>query len=278
MVVNEKTCYYPSIEEEYIKEIKNIPLLSAEEEIELAKKIHISDKYREAFIKSNLRLVAYIARNYKGYGLEFLDLVEEGNIGLIKAVDKFDWTKGYKFSSYAEWWIKQAIKKAIHDKGRAIRIPVNQSSKVCAYKRTFNKLMPIYGSNPPIEMIAEAMQISVAEVEQLRYFNNIINVISLNSTINSDGDEIEKMIPSDTNDLEVADKKMLLEDIVKAMGILTEKEKEVLLHRYGFYDNKPKTLIKTAEIMNCNSHESIRITQQRALTKLKRSHYLKSLL
>ena len=219
----------------YLKEIGKVPLLSAEEEIELAKRMEQGDEYaKKKLCEANLRLVVSIAKRYVGRGMLFLDLIQEGNIGLIKAVDKFDWRKGYKFSTYATWWIRQAITRSIADQARTIRIPVHMVETINKLMRIQRQLLQEYGRDVKPEEIAKEMDLTVEKVREILKIAQ--EPVSLETPIGEEedshlGDFIEDdkiASPSDA-----ATFSMLKEQLMEVLGTLTDREQKVLKLRFG---------------------------------------------
>ena len=261
----------------YLQEINKIELLTHDQEIELGKRIAEGDQEaKKILIESNLRLVVSIAKRYNGRGLPLLDLIQEGNLGLIKAVEKYDYKKGYKFSTYATWWIKQNISRAISDKGRNIRLPVHLNEKVIAYKKTFSKLQNELNREPTDKELAKVLHMSVNKINRLKKLQE--DTISLNLIIGEDGDsELENFIPSANENPE--DK--IINDLLKPQieklldnCNLKEKEKNVLILRYGLSGKEPMTLEDISKIYNV-SRERIRQIEAKAIQKIRSSKYIK---
>ena len=266
----------------YLKEIGRVPLLSADEEIVLAKQIEagaqedatykdiqLSKKAKKKLVDANLRLVVSIAKRYVGRGMLFLDLIQEGNLGLIKAVDKFDYTKGYKFSTYATWWIRQAITRAIADQARTIRIPVHMVETINKLIRISRQLLQDKGREPLPEEIAEGMGITVERVREIQKIAQ--EPVSLETPIGEEedshlGDFIEDqdaIAPDDT-----ASYILLQEQIEDVFTCLTDREQQVLILRFGLKDGKPRTLEEVGQHFNV-TRERIRQIEGKALTKLR---------
>ena len=263
----------------YLKEISKRPLLSVEEEYQLAKRISQGDDYaREIFIESNLKLVVNIAKGYIGRGLSFLDLIQEGNFGLMTAVDKFDATKGYKFSTYATYWVKQAISRAIANKGRNVRIPVHLYEKIGTYKKTITKLETILNRRPTINEIAEEMKLAIPEVIKLYKLQS--DTISINTLISDDeSTELENFILASEEtpeDIVVEENMSFQVKKILETSNLNSKEIEVLILRFGLNNQDPMPLRKIGEKYNV-SGESIRRTESRALMKIRKNKQIKSL-
>ena len=254
----------------YLKEIGKIPLLTKEEEQELGKQI--SEGSEEAFQKlteANLRLVVSIAKKYVGKGMLFLDLIQEGNGGLIKAVEKFDFTKGYKFSTYATWWIRQSITRAIADQGRTIRLPVHMVETVNKLSRAERELTSQLNRKPTIKELAEALEISEEKVLDVMKVSQ--ETVSLETPIGEDSDtylgefiaDEEEKLPEDV----VCDNS-LRDNLFEALDTLAEREKDVLMLRYGLTDGRQRTLEEVGQIYNV-TRERIRQIEAKALRKLK---------
>ena len=263
----------------YLKEIGEIDLLSDEDERDLAKKVANGDtNAREKFIESNLKLVVFIAKRYVGRGLPFLDLIQEGNIGLMTAVDRYDAKKGYKFSTYATWWIRQAITRAIADKGRNVRLPVYLSQNLMLYRKTITDLQKRLNRQPTIEEIAKEMKVSIPKVIELYKLQS--DTISINSMVGDDGDtELEHFIPgSDVSPEDIVIEGTLQSQVRKMLQEcnLSEREKEVLVLRYGFNDRAPMTLEKVGKKYGI-SRERVRQIEEKALVKIRRSRHIKEL-
>lgn len=254
----------------YFKEIGSVPLLSAEEEVELAVKIKNGDEAaRNKLCESNLRLVVSIARRYVNRGVSFLDLIQEGNIGLIKAVEKFDHTKGYKFSTYATWWIRQAITRAIADQGRTIRIPVHMVETINKYIRVKRQLFQELGREPSNKEIADVLGITVEKVEEIIKIN--VEPVSLETPIGEEEDShLVDFIADDKlkSSEALVDDVMLRKEIDKVLNTLSERERTVLILRYGLDDGNPKTLEDVGKVFNV-TRERIRQIEAKALRKLR---------
>ena len=266
----------------YLKEIGRVPLLSADEEIVLAKQIEagaqedatykdiqLSKKEKKKLVDANLRLVVSIAKRYVGRGMLFLDLIQEGNLGLIKAVDKFDYTKGYKFSTYATWWIRQAITRAIADQARTIRIPVHMVETINKLIRISRQLLQDKGREPLPEEIAEGMGITVERVREIQKIAQ--EPVSLETPIGEEedshlGDFIEDQDAIAPDD--AASYILLQEQIEDVFTCLTDREQQVLILRFGLKDGKPRTLEEVGQHFNV-TRERIRQIEGKALTKLR---------
>lgn len=254
----------------YLKEIGNYPLLSMEEEVELAKKIAQGDQdASDRLTESNLRLVVSIAKKYVGRGLSFLDLIQEGNLGLIKAVDKFDYTKGYKFSTYATWWIRQAITRSIADQSRTIRIPVHMSEVINKAYRVSRSLLQELGREPTEEEIAAEMNLPVEKVREIMKIS--ADPISLDTPIGEEDDShLGDFIKDDTimGPEEAATYTMLQDQIKKLLTTLSEREQRVLVLRFGLLDGRTRTLEEVGREFNV-TRERIRQIEAKALRKLR---------
>ena len=266
----------------YLKEIGKVPLLSLEEEIELAKRIELGDAWaKKRLAEANLRLVVSIAKKYSGRGMQFLDLIQEGNLGLIKAVEKFDYTKGYKFSTYATWWIRQAITRAIADQARTIRIPVHMVETINRLVRTSRFLLQSLGREPTAEEIAAEMELPAERVREIMKIAQ--DPVSLETPIGEEedshlGDFIQDehvMVPVDA-----ATFTLLHEQLMEVLDTLTEREQKVLKLRFGLDDGRPRTLEEVGKEFQV-TRERIRQIEAKALRKLRhpsRSRKLKDYL
>ncbi|MBX6341454.1 MAG: sigma-70 family RNA polymerase sigma factor [Thermomicrobiaceae bacterium] len=255
----------------YLREIAEAPLLSAEEEVELAKRIEKGDmEALQRFVRANLRLVVSIAKRYVGRGLSLLDLIQEGNIGLIRAVQKFDWRRGYRFSTYATWWIRQAITRAIADQGRTIRLPVHMTDSITRYRRTVAQLTQEMGRPPLPEEVAEAMSVQPEKVEQI--IRAAHRTISLEKPIGEEeevslGDLIADEV-SQTPE-ESAEEALLQRDVAEVLETLTPRERLVLQLRFGLGNGTPHTLSEVGQQLDI-SRERVRQIENEALRKLRR--------
>ncbi|MBQ2270170.1 MAG: RNA polymerase sigma factor RpoD, partial [Firmicutes bacterium] len=254
----------------YLKEIGKVPLLSAEEEIELAKRMEQGDEAaKQRLCEANLRLVVSIAKRYVGRGMLFLDLIQEGNLGLIKAVDKFDWRKGYKFSTYATWWIRQAITRSIADQARTIRIPVHMVETINKLIRISRQLLQEYGREPLPEEIAREMDISEDKVREIMKIAQ--EPVSLETPIGEEEDShLGDFIPDDDvpAPAEAAAFSMLKEQLVEVLDTLTEREQKVLRLRFGLDDGRARTLEEVGKTFDV-TRERIRQIEAKALRKLR---------
>ncbi len=254
----------------YLKEIGKVPLLSGEEEIELAKRMEAGDEEaKKKLCEANLRLVVSIAKRYVGRGMLFLDLIQEGNLGLIKAVEKFDWRKGYKFSTYATWWIRQAITRAIADQARTIRIPVHMVETINKLIRVSRQLLQELGREPKPEEIAKEMDMSVEKVREILKIAQ--EPVSLETPIGEEEDShLGDFIPD--NDApapaEAAAFSMLKEQLIEVLETLTPREQKVLKLRFGLEDGRARTLEEVGKKFEV-TRERIRQIEAKALRKLK---------
>lgn len=254
----------------YLKEIGRIPLLSSEEEIELAKRMEMGDEEaKKKLSEANLRLTVSIAKRYSGRGMQFLDLIQEGNLGLIKAVEKFDYRKGYKFSTYATWWIRQSITRAIADQARTIRIPVHMVETMNRVNRTSRRLLQEYGREPTPEEIAVTMNLPVERILEVSKISQ--EPVSLETPIGEEEDshlgdfiQDEHMpVPS-----EEAAHTLLREQLEEVMDTLSDREQKVLALRFGLEDGKPHTLEEVGRDFQV-TRERIRQIEAKALRKLR---------
>lgn len=254
----------------YLKEIGRIPLLKREEEISLAQGVDRGDKKaKDRLTKSNLRLVVSIAKKYMGRGMSFLDLIQEGNKGLIRAVEKYDWTKGFKFSTYATWWIRQAITRAIADQARTIRIPVHMVETINKLIRTQRKLMQELGREPTDEEVAEGLEIEPDKVREILKIAQ--KTTSLETPIGDDEDSLlGDFIPDErqATPYEATSKQLMHENLEEALGSLTERESKVLRMRFGLDGSKPLTLEEVGKVFGV-TRERIRQIESKALRKLR---------
>lgn len=266
----------------YLKEIGKVPLLTAEEEIELAKRMELGDQEaKKRLAEANLRLVVSIAKRYVGRGMQFLDLIQEGNLGLIKAVEKFDYRKGYKFSTYATWWIRQAITRAIADQARTIRIPVHMVETINKLIRVSRQLLQELGREPTPEEIAEEMDMPVERVREILKISQ--EPVSLETPIGEEEDSHLGDFIQDDNvpvPAEAATFTLLKEQLDEVLGTLTEREQKVLILRFGLEDGRARTLEEVGREFNV-TRERIRQIEAKALRKLRhpsRSRKLKDYL
>ncbi len=266
----------------YLKEIGKVPLLTAEEEIELAKRMELGDQEaKKRLAEANLRLVVSIAKRYVGRGMLFLDLIQEGNLGLIKAVEKFDYRKGYKFSTYATWWIRQAITRAIADQARTIRIPVHMVETINKLIRVSRQLLQELGREPTPEEIAKEMDMPVERVREILKISQ--EPVSLETPIGEEEDSHLGDFIQDDNVPVPADAAaftLLKEQLEDVLGTLTEREQKVLTLRFGLEDGRARTLEEVGKEFNV-TRERIRQIEAKALRKLRhpsRSRKLKDYL
>ena len=254
----------------YLKEIGKVPLLSAEEEIELAKRMEKGDKEaKKRLAEANLRLVVSIAKRYVGRGMLFLDLIQEGNLGLIKAVEKFDYEKGFKFSTYATWWIRQAITRAIADQARTIRIPVHMVETINKLIRVSRQLLQELGREPMPEEIAKEMNMPVEKVREIMKISQ--EPVSLETPIGEEEDShLGDFIPDDDAQApaEAAAFTLLKEQLIDVLDTLTPREEKVLRLRFGLDDGRARTLEEVGKEFNV-TRERIRQIEAKALRKLR---------
>ena len=254
----------------YLKEIGQIKLLSAEEEVELAKRVSEGDQEaKNKLTEANLRLVVSIAKKYSGRGLHILDLIQEGNTGLIRAVDKFDWTKGNKFSTYATWWIRQAITRAIADQARTIRVPVHMVEVINKATRCYRKLVQELGREPTVEEIAAELNLPVEKIIEAN--RTAADTLSLDTPV---GDEEDTSIGSFVEDertpgpADATSNALLAEALKEILDTLTEREADVLRMRFGMYDGRTHTLEEVGQIFGV-TRERIRQIENKAIRKLR---------
>ncbi|MBO4862221.1 MAG: RNA polymerase sigma factor RpoD [Firmicutes bacterium] len=266
----------------YLKEIGKVPLLSADEELELAKRMEEGDEEaKKKLCEANLRLVVSIAKRYVGRGMQFLDLIQEGNLGLIKAVDKFDWHKGFKFSTYATWWIRQAITRSIADQARTIRIPVHMVETINKQIRITRQLLQELGRDPSPEEIAKEMEIPVEKVREISKIAQ--EPVSLETPIGEEEDShLGDFIPDEDvpSPADAAAFSMLKDQLNEVLATLTDREQEVLRLRFGLDDGRQRTLEEVGQQFNV-TRERIRQIEAKALRKLRhpnRSRRLKDYL
>ena len=254
----------------YLKEIGQVKLLTADEEIELAKRVSEGDKKaKDRLTEANLRLVVSIAKKYSGRGLHILDLIQEGNTGLIRAVDKFDYTKGTKFSTYATWWIRQAITRAIADQARTIRVPVHMVEVINKATRCNRKLVQELGREPTLEEIAAELNLPIEKIIEAN--RTAADTLSLDMPV---GDEEDTTIGSFVEDdntpgpVDATSNAMLSEALTEILGTLTEREADVLRMRFGMYDGRTHTLEEVGQIFGV-TRERIRQIENKAIRKLR---------
>ncbi len=262
----------------YLKEIGKVSLLSADEEMDLAQRMELGDEEaKQKLCEANLRLVVSIAKRYVGRGMLFLDLIQEGNLGLIKAVDKFDWRKGFKFSTYATWWIRQAITRSIADQARTIRIPVHMVETINKQIRITRQLLQEFGRDPTPEEIAEEMEISVEKVREISKIAQ--EPVSLETPIGEEEDShLGDFIPDEDvpSPADAAAFSMLKEQLVEVLSTLTEREQEVLRLRFGLDDGRARTLEEVGQQFKV-TRERIRQIEAKALRKLRHPNRSKRL-
>ncbi len=263
----------------YLKDIGKVPLLSADEERSLAKRVMEGDEYaKNKLCEANLRLVVSVAKKYVGKtSMSLLDLIQEGNIGLLKAVEKFDYTKGFKFSTYATWWIKQAITRAMADQSRVIRIPVHMVETINKYLKVVKLLMQRLGREATIEEIAKEMDLSVAKVMEIQ--RTAQDPISLETPMGEEDDgKMADVIVDETakSPIESATQSLLREQLLAVVDTLTPREQEVIRQRYGLLDGKQKTLEEVGKEFSV-TRERIRQIEAKALRKLKHPNRSKRL-
>ena len=266
----------------YLKEIGNVPLLTTEQEVELAKRVEAGDEEaKKQLTEANLRLVVSIAKKYVGRGMPFLDLIQEGNMGLMKAVDKFDYTKGYKFSTYATWWIRQAITRGIADTGRTIRVPVHMVETINKTLRMTRTLLQELGREPTPEEVAERLNVSVSRVREVLKISR--DPVSLDTPIGEEDDSHLGDFIEDDSALSPADSaafSMLRAELATALESLTDRERQVVKLRFGLEDGRARTLEEVGNEFNV-TRERIRQIEAKALRKLRhpsRSKRLKDFL
>ena len=266
----------------YLKEIGNVPLLTSEQEVDLARRVEEGDpEAKKALTEANLRLVVSIAKKYVGRGMPFLDLIQEGNMGLMKAVDKFDYTKGYKFSTYATWWIRQAITRGIADTAKTIRVPVHMVETINKTLRTSRMLLQELGREPTNDEIAKKMNMPVSKIDEILKTSK--DPVSLDTPIGEEEDsQLGDFIEDESllSPVDSASFSMLKEELNEAMESLTERERNVIKLRFGLDDGKTRTLEEVGREFNV-TRERIRQIEAKALRKLRhpsRSRKLKDFL
>jgi len=254
----------------YLKEIGRVPLLDSEKEIELAHRMAEGDNLaKQTLVEANLRLVVSIAKRYVGKGMFFLDLIQEGNLGLIKAVDKFDYQRGHKFSTYATWWIRQAITRAIADQARTIRIPVHMVETIHKVSRVTRQLLQENGREPTAEEIAKELNMSADKVREIMKVAQ--DPVSLETPIGEEEDShLGDFIPDEDSPApaEAASQAMLREQLIEVLRTLTPREEQVLTLRFGLEDGRPRTLEEVGRVFNI-TRERIRQIEAKALRKLR---------
>ena len=256
----------------YLKEIGRIPLLTAEEELELGRQIAEGDtEARRKMEEANLRLVVAVAKHYAGKGMQFMDLIQEGNIGLMRAVEKFDYTKGSKFSTYAVWWIKEAILRALDSQSREIRVPVRVAQNMNKISKTERKMEQTLGREVAAEEIAKELHMTTEEVERMQSY--IKNPVSLETPVGDEEDSSLEDFIEDTQEPTPEEAVAALvqkEEVQEMLSTLTEKEQKILRLRYGLEDGNVHTLEETGQILGV-TRERIRQLESRALEKLRKS-------
>lgn len=256
----------------YLKEIGRIPLLTAEEELELGRQIAAGDtEARRKMEEANLRLVVAVAKHYAGKGMQFMDLIQEGNIGLMRAVEKFDYTKGSKFSTYAVWWIKEAILRALDSQSREIRVPVRVAQNMNKISKTERKMEQTLGREVAAEEIAKELHMTTEEVERMQSY--IKNPVSLETPVGDEEDSNLEDFIEDTQEPtpeEAVAAMVQKEEVQEMLSTLTEKEQKILRLRYGLEDGNVHTLEETGQILGV-TRERIRQLESRALEKLRKS-------
>ena len=254
----------------YLKEIGKIPLLTTEEEIELAKQMELGDaSARKRLAESNLRLVVSIAKRYVGRGMQFLDLIQEGNLGLIKAVEKFDYTKGYKFSTYATWWIRQAITRAMADQARTIRVPVHMVEVINKLSRVQRQMLQDLGREPTPDELARELDMPVEKVQEVQKYGR--EPISLHTPLGEDGDSEFGDLIEDTDAIAPSDAvafSLLQEQFKQVLETLSPREAGVIKMRYGLEDGQPKTLDDIGRVYGV-TRERIRQIESKTMSKLR---------
>lgn len=252
----------------YMQEIRSVPLLTAREERELAKRMQEGDvEAKGKLIEANLRLVVSIAKKYIGRGVDFLDMIQEGNMGLIRAADKFDYKRGYKFSTYATWWIRQAVTNIVYGQSRLIRLPKEQVENMNELSRVQYQFFQEYARDPTVEEIAERMRVTVAKVQELMRLS--ADSISLETAIGEDSELADFVMDQNSRSTEeIVETQILKEQIANAMMPLTPREKQVLTLRYGLEDDKFRTLDEVGKTFGL-TRERIRQIEFGALKKLR---------
>jgi RNA polymerase primary sigma factor len=255
----------------YLREIAETPLLTHDQEIDLAKRVEDNDLQAvQQFVRANLRLVVSIAKRYVNRGLTLLDLIQEGNIGLMRAVQKYDWRKGFRFSTYATWWIRQAITRAIADQSRTIRLPVHMGDSISRYRKTLNQLAQSLGRQPTPEEVAETMEVAPEKIHQI--VQAAQRTISLETPIgNEDDTSLGDLIADEVSETpyEAASESMLKRDVSAALDTLSARERLVLQLRFGLGQGHQHTLAEVGEQLQI-SRERVRQIENEALQKLRR--------
>ncbi len=274
-VVDKMPEYEPSSEElyglnRYLVNIGEVNLLKPAEEVELAKRIEAGDKEaRDHLINANLRLVVSVAKKYRGHGLPLDDLIEEGNIGLMRAVGKFDYRRGFKFSTYATWWIRQAIIRSIDEQSRIIRVPVHLSEEARQIKKAVNNLSAKLDHKPTVEEIAQELGWDVEKINRMNLTPAMLQVKSLDAPISQESeDSIGNLIPDDVDIAEHAENNVMHQYLVDLLGILDEREQQIIRLRFGLIDGKEYTLEQIGAELGI-TRERVRQLQAAALRKLR---------
>jgi RNA polymerase primary sigma factor len=254
----------------YLREIARAPLLNAQQEVELAKRVEAGDEEAvQTLIRSNLRLVVHVAKRYLNRGMPLQDLIQEGNFGLMRAVQKYDWRRGFRFSTYATWWIRQAITRSIADKARVIRLPVHIQDRVREMNNAWEALSRQLGRGPADAELAEHMGLKVDDLHKLR--NALPEPISIYRPVGEEGDEELAGFVEDRNSIspeDTASERLMKADILSILDTLLPREKEILVLRYGLADDQPHTLEEVGRIMGL-TRERVRQLEARALKKLR---------
>ena len=259
-----------------LEELGRFPLLTAEEEVELAKRVEAGDQVaRERMVTSNLRLVVWIAKRYQQPGLSLPDLVQEGVFGLMRAVERFDWRKGHKFSTYATWWIRQRVQRAVNDQSRTIRLPAHVAERERVLDRVETELMVELGRTPTADEVLAASGVSKEHVRELRAAGRA--VASLETPVGEDGTALSEFVAIDETGVEDGvTLDLVAEELKEAVATLPENQREVLAYRYGMGTGEPMTLAEVGAQMGL-SRERIRQIEQRALAQLGRDKNIASL-
>jgi RNA polymerase primary sigma factor len=266
----------------YLRSIGKIKLLTATEEIELARRIAKGDMLaKKRLVQSNLRLVVSVAKKYQGRGLPFLDLIQEGNVGLIRAAEKFDAERGYKFSTYATWWIRQGITRALADKSRTIRVPVHMVETINALRKVTRKLSQELGRRPTMEELAKEMNVSLTKVKEILAANRM--PLSLDTPYGEDEDNSLAELVEDENSKRPEDSteaSLMSSDIHGVLKLLTAREREVLIYRFGLHDGKQRTLEQVGKLIGITRERTrqIELKALRALRQCKQTSRLKDYL